>query len=601
MNTKNRLRFLVWAGLLSALCAEAAPAKEEALPDSPMLMQALVDEMDRSMDLQMEDLEKPYFIQYIVDDSLNYFLSAEYGAITGTERDRSRRFYNQVRVGSYELDNTNFSSGRGGFGRMFGGGGRRRGGGGGGRNSLPLDDDYTAIRQAIWWATDWTYKDSVETLTQKKAYMKDKRLEDRPHDFTRASAVEHMEPTAKLSFDQQAWEQNLKKISGQFKNYKKVQDSGVELVIGAGNKYLVNTEGTRLRTGRGGVMLTIRGTVQAADGMLISDQHSFYAGSPDELPPVDRILAKVDELAGNLIAAMDAPVLESYSGPVLFEGMASAQLFKEMLAEDIAGQVEPVGSQRSRGGSGGQLEKKLGSSIFPETFNVYDDPTIKKIGDIELLGNYEYDDEGTPAQRVNLVEEGELKNMVLSRIPTKKLSGSNGHARRAAGSGRISAAIGALIVEDTAGISDEELKAALIEAARDQDLEYGLCVRKIRSGGIPSNPRDMMSFFMSMQRGGGGNSRGPGDPILIYKVYVEDGLEELVRGCEFDEIKTKDLKNIIASGKEPTVYNYVDMGIGGSTPPTSVAAPAVLFEELDLNPIEQEHDKRPILISPLAR
>ncbi len=154
-------RFMLMAGviLLSLTWAAPAPA-DDALCDGQVIMRALVDELARSMDLQMEDLEKPYFIQYTVDDSISYQLAASYGAVITSKRDRSRDFYSRVRVGSYELDNTNFT----GAGGMFLFGGRRRGGGG--RASLPLADDYKAIRQAIWGATDDDYKGAVETLTQ---------------------------------------------------------------------------------------------------------------------------------------------------------------------------------------------------------------------------------------------------------------------------------------------------------------------------------------------------------------------------------------------------------------------------------------------------
>ncbi|MHC4943910.1 MAG: metallopeptidase TldD-related protein [Planctomycetota bacterium] len=600
MIKKKTLKLFAWMGFLSALFAGAAPAVNEELPGSDVLMQALVDEMERSMDLQMEDLEQPYFIIYMADDSVNYFMAAEYGAITSFDRDRSRDFNNQVRVGSYELDNTNFSGDRGGFSFSFGG--RRRRGGGGGRASLPLDDDYTAIRQAIWWATDYAYKSAVETLTKKRAYMKDKKLEDRPHDFTRADAVEHFEPPARLAFDRTEWERNLKTISGRFRKFPQIQDSGVQLTIGASNRYTANSEGTRTRTARQGAMMMVRAEVQAKDGMMISDQITFYAETLEGLPEIESILAKVDELVDDLTTAANAPIMEGYTGPVLFDGIASPQLFRELLASDIAGQVEPVGSQRSRrgGGSGGALERKLDQKILPGSFKVYDDPTIEKVGDDALLGHYTCDDEGIRAQRVDLVEKGVLKNMVLSRVPTKKMSGSNGHGRRSSGSGRLSAAIGSLFIEDAEGMAEADLKKALIEAADDQGLEYGLCVRKIKSGGMPTSQRDIMALVMGM-RGGGGAGPRLGDPILIYKVYVDDGREELVRGCEFDEIKLRDLKDIVASGSEPVVYNYMGFGMRGASPATSIVAPAVLFEELELNPIEEEHDNPPILQAPLFR
>lgn len=596
MRISNLLKAMILAGVFCLASFPSVLAVDEALPESEVMMQALADELERSMELQLEDLDKPYFIQFMVDDSLGFMISAEYGVITGFERDRSRRFSDQVRVGSYELDNTNYSGGRGGFSFS-----RRRGGGGrsGGRASLPIDDDYTAIRQAIWWAVDSSYKSAVETLTQKRAYMKDKKMDDRPNDFTKATAAEHMEAPVRITFDEDAWKAKLKKISNQFRKYPKIQGSGLELIVGASHQYIVNSEGTRLRTSRTGAMLLVDAEVQAKDGMILTDQISFYAKTVDELPAIEEILAKTDELVNNLTSAMQAPILESYTGPILFDGLASNQVFQELLVPQLAGRVEPVGSRRSRR-SQGTLENKIGRQVLPDTFQVYDDPSMADWNGKPLLGHYTYDAEGIPASKVSIVEDGDLQTLLMSRTPTKKLTGSNGHARRGSGSGRINAGIANLVIQDSSGLGDAELKSELIAAADDQGLDFGIMIRKIASNSMPnfSSQRSMMNFIMNMQRGGG---EGPtlGDPILVYKVFVEDGREELVRGCEFGQVKVRDLKDIIAASSTMKVHNQAGMGRSSTT--SSIVAPSILFEELELNPIEAEHSKPPLLGSPFFR
>lgn len=592
MNTQRGFRYFIFGLFLCTGLACTALAVEESLPESEVLMKALVDEIDRSMDLRMEDLEKPYFIQYTVGDTLVYQLSARYGALTASDRERSRDLHSYVRVGSYELDNTNFTGESGGF-FPFSRGAR------GGRTSLPLDDDYKAIRQAVWWVTDWEYKDAVETLTKKRAYMRDKNLQDRAPDYSMAPVVDYMEPTAKLVFDKGAWEENLKKISAHFKKYPQVQDSQVRLIAGAGNTYVINSEGTRVRTADNVTLLTVSAEVQAEDGMEVSDSILYCTESPQELPALERVLEEIDKMVNNLIGVMNAPVLESYTGPVLFDGVASPQLFREMLSEGVAGAAEPVGTQRALFEGPGSLEKKLDQRLLPESFRVFDDPTLKKVGDSPLLGHYRFDDEGVKAERVELVSEGVIKNMVMSRTPTKKFSSTNGHGRRALRGGEIRAAIGSLFIEDEKGVSSQELKEALIEEAKDQNLEYGLRISKVRSASVASSQSDLLSFILGMQRSGGRQKLG--DPVQIYKVYVSDGREEMVRGCEFSEVKLRDLRDIAAAGKTATVYNYIGIGMGGATPATSVIAPPVLFEDLELAKIVQEYPKRPLLKAPLFR
>ena len=592
MSKHHALRYVI-LGLGLMVAVWSTPAGAETIAGSDVIMRALNDELVRSMTLQMEDLEKPYFIQFTVEDTVAYRIAANYGDLTSSDRDRSRDFYSRVRVGSYELDNTNFS-GDSGYRGLFGGGGD-----GGARASLPLEDDYEALRQAIWWAVDGDYKDAVETLTKKRAYMKDKNLQDRPPDYTKGTQVEHLDPPAQLEFDRTGWEEKVKQVSARFNKYPQVQDSQVQLYVAAGNTYVVNTEGTRLRTSDSGGLLIINAELQAEDGMRLSDSRTYYAPEANKLPAVDDLLADVDKLVAGLTKLTQAPVLERYTGPVLFDGVASAQVFRGLLAEGLAAREEPVGSQRRDLTGAGSLEKKLEQRILPDSFKLYDDPTGATFAGTDLLGHYLYDDEGEPAVRVDLVEEGTLKNMVLSRAPTKKLSGSNGHARRAAGGGEPESAIGCLYVKDEEGIPATELKARLLEAAEDEGLEFALRVESIRTTGLGSSASDFISSILRMQQRGG--QAGLGDPVYAYKVYVEDGREELVRGCEFGSVKLRDLKQIAAAGDTPTVYNYVGMGFAGSTPSTSIIAPPVLIEELELSKIEQEYEKLPVLKNPLTR
>lgn len=576
-------RLLAWPVILGVVLASLPRrvAADDLLPDNDVIMRAMVSELNRSMELRMEDLEKPYFIQFSVDDSVVYRIAASYGAITTSQRDRSRDFYSLVRVGSYELDNTNFS-----------------GAGGGGHAQLPLGDDEIAIRQSIWRATDRDYKSAVETLTKKRAYMEDKTLHDRPNDFSQSAPTEHIEAGAELDFDKATWERNLKLLSARFKRYERVQESSVQLFVGAGNSFVANSEGTRVRTGDQGVLLVITAEAQADDGMRISIGQSYSGETTRQLPTIDEMLLAIDAVVAKLTESLSAPILDEYTGPVLFDGQAAGQVFRQMFADGVAGKVDPVGTQRRRFEGAANLEKKLGRRILPKSFQVYDDPTVKKVDDTLLMGHYRYDDEGVKARRVDIVVDGVLKDMAMSRVPTKKLSGSNGHGRRGMGAGSPSSAIACLFVTDNNGLSDDELKAELIEAAKDEGLDYGLRVTSLRSVGIGSSQSEIFAFFMRLQRGG---NSGLSDPVSVYKVYVDDGREELVRGCEFGPVEIRSLREILAAGAKQTVHNYIDIGFGGASPPASIMAPAVLFKELDVSKIEQEHDKLPILKSPATR
>ena len=553
MNRRLASRWVVVLGLLAAVRPAPALAADAAGNDDVML-RAMADELQRSMELQLEDLGRPYFIQFQAEDRTSWQLSAHYGALTANQQARRRVFSSRVRVGGYELDNTNFTAGyRGGT-----------------RAVLPIDDDYTALRQAMWSATDREYKRAVETLTRKQAYLEQVNIEDRPDDFSKVEPVQHLDPPAELNWDEQELSQYLKRISARFKQHTAIQDSDASLTGGIVTRYTVNSEGTRLRVSEPGIVLTISADLQADDGMRIGDTRVFGGEAFADLPPEDELLAEVDRMCASLVEVAAASMLEEYTGPILFDGEASGQLFASLLSPGLGDRPDPVGG--GRGDSVG-LDKKIGKRILPKTFQVYDDPTAKRFDGQLLFGWYEYDDEAVPAQRVDLVANGILQTLVTGRAPTRKIKHSTGHGRASWLGADAQAAVANLFISSNEGLTADEMKQALIEASRDENLEFGLRVTSLDGIGYG----------------------GLADPLYIYKVYVEDGREELVRGVEFKPVEFRSLRRIMAAGDKLHVLNHFRDGAG------AVVSPAVLFEDLELQKVEEEFDKRPILDSPATR
>ncbi len=521
--------------------------------DAPrdVLMDALSDELQRSMDqLYVEGLAKPYFIHYEIEERYTVTLSSAYHGLLRSDDNRSRSFRSRVRVGTPTLDNTNV------------------GGAFGGRASLPIDDDYTAIRHEIWQATDGDYKRAVETLARKEAILKEKTIEDRPDDFSPAEPAKDLQPKPDFKFDQKEWENRIQEVAARFKNYPQIQDSRVDLFTGVGTSWIANSEGTRLRHGDTGAILQISAELQSTEGMRLSDDRSYMAATVDKFPPMADLLKDVDAISERLLKLKDAPIPEHYVGPVLFEPKAAAKVFESLMLQGLCARPTPLGA----GGTDQGFEKKIGTRILPRSFSVYDDPTAKEYEGKYLAGNFTYDDEGVKTSRVNLVEKGVLKTMLSGRAPTKKIKQTTGHAR-GGGFGEPVSMIGNLFINDENGVTAEELKQELIDAARDEGLEFAMRIE-------------------SMDSGGGGDL---GNPVFAYKVYVADGREELIRGMQFMPVDIRSLKRILAASKERQIYN------AASIMAYSIVTPAVVFEELELSKIEEEFDKLPILKSPALR
>jgi TldD protein len=538
-------------GCLALVATTTAADKETVTLDKALeqdtLLRAMIDELDRSMTgVHLEDLEKPYFIEYAANDAYGAWATAEFGAITGRNEYHQRIFRADVRVGDYELDNTNFSGG--GWG------------GYGGRASLPLEDDYNAIRQSIWWATDRQYKSVAETFVQKQAFMKSKLIEDKPNDFSKEEPVVYLETTIHPSFDLAPMEALANEVSAVFKEYPEVQDCGVSIGRVAGQAYLVNSEGTRLRENGRRYSFVAMVQVQADDGMELSDSFTVHARKNEDFPSADELKKRCREMTEQIIAVRDAPrVEESYAGPVLFEPAAAASLFAGRFASRFSGGQRPVGSRTSPD----DFANKLNRRILPRFMNVVDDASIERIHDKPVLGHYKYDDQGVPPQRISLVEDGRLKALLMSRNPSKEYDQSTGHGR---GFYSPRAAPSCMIVTAEPAATHDELVEELLEVVADEGLDYGIRIESMS-----------------------GNS-----PLTMYRVYP-DGREELVRGAQFANISLRAFKRMLAAGDEPHVLN------SSGNPSTTIVAPAMLFEELDLAKIDRDFDKPPILTNPLAR
>ena len=454
----RRCASLLVAMLTVALFSTAIPAvaspTEGAIAkelERDVILRAMVDELQRGIEgLKLEAMARPYFIEFAVRDARSGYVSAELGAVTRRNESPGRGLRVDVRIGSYELDNTNYGS--------------SGGGGGAGNVAMPVEDDYNAIRQALWWATDRDYKQVVEDFERKKAFMETKIIEDKPDDHSRETHVVHFDERLAPSLPMDELERIAVELSGVFRDYPEIQQSRVRIAAAAGNKYLVNTEGTRLRTARTSYQIAAGATVQAEDGMKLSDSLNVCFVQVQDMPSLEELTRRCREMAERLIRIKHAPKIEdAYTGPVLFDAEAATSIFSQNFGGRFAGGQRPVGSRASPD----DFEKKLNQRILPKIVNVVDDPTLETIAGSPVLGHYRYDDEGVPARPVSLVENGKLKALVMSRNPSKEFKNSTGHGR---GIYRPSAGIGCLVLSatDPDHASDAAaLRALLLEACDD--------------------------------------------------------------------------------------------------------------------------------------
>ena len=574
------------ATALAATLANIALLSAQTPAPDPIL-RAMHDELERSRKMAIAGLEAPYYIAYGMDDQETFAVSATLGGLLSRRSEHFRDPQVQVRVGDYKFDNSNFA------GRGFGGSSYDVG-------RFPLEDAYPVLRRYLWLETDSAYKTAVEQISRKRAAIRNLNQTEELHDLAHAEPAHYVRDFRPLSIDDTAWTNRVRALSAIFADYPEVKTSSVELESSTGGYYMVNTEGAEIKIPETVTVLRVRATAQAADGMTTRDAVTFQSLDPARMPG-DAVLARgVNTLAKNVVALAHAPKGEDYTGPVLFEGAAGAQVFAEVLGKNLALTRRPI-VEGGRGGAGGgsELEGRIGSRVLPDSFDVVDDPTQKEWRGQPLFGAYEMDREGVQPKPLRLVKGGVLQTFLLTRQPMRGFEGSNGRARLPGGYGADYATFSNLFVSTSDTTPAAEMKKKLIDLIQARNKPYGIVVRRMD---FPSTaPFDEARRIIQAAQG---SAHPVSAPVLVYKVFP-DGREELVRGLRFRGFNARSLKDILAAGDDATAYEFMDnaapfslVGGAGFSAEACVVAPSILIDDLELHPVEEEQPKLPIVPAP---
>lgn len=508
--------------------------------------------------------QAPYYISYTTHDRYESAMMAQEGALIGGSDQHTRNTDIVVRVGDHQLDNTHGEHRASAVETV----------------AMPLSDDPVAIERTLWWGTNSDYQRALETYLRVKTEEQVRAAEeDQSADFSQESPVTAIgTPAAPPQYDSAAWKERLRGLSAVFRKYPHVYSNFVMMMVTDETSTIVTSDGTRVvkpyRLARVVAVVMTR----ADDGMDLYRMTGFEAETPAGLPSQATMMDSMNQLAASLEKLRTAPVTEPFNGPALLSGRAAAVFFHEVLGHRLEG-------QRQRGDQEGEtFTKDVGKAILPSFMSVYDDPTQQSFQGTWLMGAYPYDDEGEPARKVDLIEDGVLKTFLMSRLPIAGFSTSNGHGRAQDGflpTGRQ----GNLFVSSTKTVPDSKLRKMLIEEAKKQGKPYGLYFEDISSG-FALTTRGMPQAFSVV-------------PLVVWRVYTDGRPDELVRGVSIVGTPQAALKSIVATGDHSEVFNG-DCGAESGSIPVSAIAPAMLMSQLETQRVQQETARPPILPPPTA-
>jgi len=600
------MRAIGLSTVLFALAAASA-AFAQSPADNDHTLEAMKDEMARAksrLELQIPKLDKPvrpYYIEYRLLDMDIREVVAEYGALVTSAHNRNRVMNVSARVGDYKLDSSNFISEEGFRGFI------------GPSGTVGIDRDYDSLRQDLWIATDQAFKEAVETYSRKQAYLSSLARQSDIEDFSRAEPVQHVEPLIAPDWTNRNWDQEARDSSAALRAFPQIYESRVTYYLVFMTEYLLTSEGTEVRANHSFAAIESGQSSLADDGMQVNNYYAAYVPRPADLPSPDAVQKALRVAGTELMGMRAAPPAPDYTGPVLFEPRAAAALLAEVLTPSLSGARPPLAFQpvveqlMSSLGGRSDWSGKVGARVLPPGATLMDNPGATDYQGALLVGGYAIDQEGVPGEKVTLVDEGKLKNLLMSRRPGPDFEKSNGHGR----SSFLSDArpvMSNLFFSSTESLSKEDLKKKFLDSCRAEKLEFCIVVRQMDNPSLSLLHQDDFSELLASF---GGNAATDRLPLVVYKIYPSDGHEEIVRGARISGFGSRMLRNIEGIGNDSAVFNYMQnqtAGVAGTALaafgtaqnglPASVVAPSLLFGEVEVRGARGEPKHLPLLPEP---
>ena len=581
------------------------PAIQQAA-DNDQTLRAMHDEMERNRArLQLPGVEKPFYLEYRLLDVDVRAVTASFGNLVSSTTTRNRLMSVDARIGDYHLDSSNFVSEDGFQGFL------------GSTGEVGIDHDYNSLRQDLWLATDQAYKEAATQLSLKQAFLRSLTKPPEIDDFSQERALVKIDPRELPDWTSRKWEDEARAASLALKSFPQLYGTRVNYYFVYTTYYLTNSEGTELRTSKNLAAVEAAFDTQADDGMPLHNFYAIYVAKPADIPDPATISKGLTQAGSELMQLRAAPLVPDYTGPVLFDASATGSVLAQLMAASLSGARPPLSMMSAfdqimdRMGGRSEWTGRVGTRVLPSTVSLVDDPTIADYQNHPLLGHYEIDDEGVKGQRVELVQNGVLKNLLMSRRPGPEFQASNGHARSAMLSDTKPLASN-LIFQSSDASNAADLRKKFIDACRQDGHEWCIEVKRMDNPALSSlGQQDFSDFLGSIA---GGVASGERIPLLYYRVYVADGREELVRGGHIEGLTLRSLRNMLAIGDDLAVYDYMQnpaAGFAGTALgsfggaqggiPSSIVAPSLLLEEVEVRGFHGEPRRLPLVPAPALK
>lgn len=537
---------LIITCLILNLNVFAAEKKQNLTEQESEIFKAMQTEMTRNLqDLKMEKFARPYYIAYKIIPQTKYTFNASQGVLMQDKKTYTQDYEVQVRIGSPKEDNSYFNP----------------------TVWLPKETNnyfalnYEGVSKFLWQTTDIVYKNSLAELTEKQAYKKNKHITQQYDDFSFYPAQEHFDNITNPVIDQKYWQEVAQKTSAKGA-LSEFEDFMTAINIDFAPSYFLTSRGSKYLQDKYSINIRFTAQGRLEDGFEFSLNKSLTYVDFKDVPTLEELEKEAQDFAKEILTLQKAKKADAYIGPVLLEGAQAANLMRILLREISF--TKHIASNSDSSYYDGLFSDKLGLKVFSAGFDVIDDPLMKTFDNQKLAGYYEIDEEGVKAEKIQIIENGFLKDLPFTASLTKNNSKSNGHARSYYGYTTVVSSPSNLILLPHKTIAEEDF----VNTFKKYCAEQGLNACPIISA------TDDNAFYGFM-------------------LDVKTGEKTPVYG-KISSLDTRSLRDIkYASDKMQVYNNMIGRGFG-----YSIITPDLILDNGEINPSKKQPSRKPLVKRP---
>lgn len=531
--------------LILNLTAFSSEKKQTLSAQEQEIFSAMSAEMNRNLkELKMDKFATPYFITYKIVPYTKYFFGANQGVLTRTSKLSYPDYNLQVKVGNLKEDNSFFVP------------------------SVRLPQtagsyfamNFEGVSKFLWQTTDTVYKNALAQLTEKQAYKKNKNIPQEYADFSFYPAQKIFDTLTEPKIEVDYWQKVAKQTSLKGAN-PKLEDFKTLVSIQFMPSYFISSRGSKYLQDRYFIEIVFMAKGRLEDGFEFNLSKNLVFGDFKDVPSLEELEKSAEDFSKEIVSLQKAKKMGSYIGPILLEGPSAAELL-EVLHQGISF-TKKINSTNESYAYIGNFADKLGLKVFSSGFDVIDDPLMKTFDNKKLLGYYEIDEEGVKAEKLQIIENGILKNLPFTASLTKNNSKSNGHGRYYYMFSSVFAVPSNLIILPHKTIAQEDFLNTFQTFCAEQGLNA-----------CPIIKAKTEKIFFG------------------YMVNSATGEKTPVYG-EFPDFDKRNLRDIKYASDNMGVYNDFSGGFG-----TSIITPDLILDNGEINQIKKEPSRKPLIKKP---